>query len=101
VYARLHTLETTPDTFEKGLAIVRDQLLPWTSESTGFRGAIGLVDGSRETALLLTFWEDRESLEHGAAAGDELSLGAADAAGATRRALETYEVVVFELPGRD
>jgi hypothetical protein len=99
VYARLHTLETTPETYEQGLAIVRDQLLPWASESTGFRGLVGLVDGARETALVLTLWEDEGALEHGAAAGDALSRGAAEASGATRRALETFEVVVYELPG--
>jgi hypothetical protein len=98
VYARLHTLETTPETYEQGLAIVRDQLLPWARESTGFRGLIGLVDGARSTALVLTLWDDEASLEHGAAAGDALSLGAAEAAGATRRSLETLEVSLFELP---
>jgi hypothetical protein len=99
VYARLHTLETTPETYEQGLEIVRDQLLPWASESTGFRGLIGLVDDARETALVLTLWDDEESLEQGAAAGDRLSLRAAQASGATRRALQTFEVAVYELPG--
>ena len=101
MYARLHTLETTPETYEKGLEIVREQLLPWTTESTGFRGLIGLVDAGRETALVLTLWDDEASLEQGAAAGDALSRGAANASGATRRALQTFEVAVYELPGRD
>ena len=99
MYARLHTLDTTPETYEQGLAIVRDQLLPWASESTGFRALIGLVDDARETALVLTLWDDEESLEHGAAAGDALSRGAAEASGATRRSLQTFEVLVYELPG--
>jgi hypothetical protein len=99
VYARLHTLETTPETYEQGLEIVRDQLLPWASESTGFRGLLGLVDDSREKALVLTLWDDEASLEHGAAAGDTLSRGAAEASGATRLALETFEVAVYAFPG--
>ena len=42
--ARLHTIDATPEQYEAGLRIVRDDLLPWARESSGFCGAIGLVD---------------------------------------------------------
>jgi hypothetical protein len=96
-FARLHTLETTPKQFEAGLRIVRDQLLPWVRESSGFRGLIGLVDREQGKALVLTLWADLESLEESAAAGDRLSALAADASGATRRSLETFEVTLVQL----
>jgi hypothetical protein len=97
-FARLHTLETTPEQFEAGLRIVRDELLPWVRESSGFRGLIGLVDREQGTALVLTLWADSESLESSAPAGDRLSALAADASGASRRSLETFEVALLELP---
>jgi hypothetical protein len=100
VFARLHTLETTPEQFEEGLRIVRDQLLPWVRESSGFRGLIGLVDRTQGTALVLTLWADSEALERSAAAGDRLSALAAEVTGATRRSLQTFEVSLIEMPDR-
>ena len=98
MFARLHTLETTPEEYERGLEIVRNELLPWARESTGFRGLIGLVDRNARKALVLTLWADAESLDASATAGDRLSLLAADASGADRRSLEDYEVSIFDLP---
>jgi hypothetical protein len=97
VFARLHTLETTPEQYEHGLGLVRDELLPWARESSGFRGLIGLVDRSRGTSLVLTLWADEEALERSAEAGDRLSALAAEASGANRLSLEDYEVSIFDI----
>ena len=97
--ARMHVLETTGATYAEGLRLVRDELLPWARESTGFRGPIGLVDRAHDKAFVLTFWEDGAALAASEAAGDRLSLLAAETAGATRRSLETLEVSIFDLPG--
>ena len=97
LYARLHTLETTPEQYEQGLELVRDQLLPWARDSTGFCGLIGMVDRARGTTLVLTLWADEEALERSATAGDELSRLAAAATGAVRRSLDDYEVGLFEV----
>jgi hypothetical protein len=97
MFARVHTLETTPEQYEEGLRLVRDELLPWARESSGFRGLIGLVDRERSTALVVTLWADEESFRRSADAGDELSALAAQASGASRRALQDYEVSIFDL----
>jgi heme-degrading monooxygenase HmoA len=97
VFARLHTLETTEEQYEEGLRLVRDELLPWARESSGFRGLIGLVDPERTRALVLTFWADEESFRRSAGAGDELSMLAAEASGANRRSLQDYEVSIFDV----
>ena len=59
--ARLHTIDSTPEQYEAGLRIVRDDLLPWARESSGFCGAIGLVDPDTGKSLLLTLWADEEA----------------------------------------
>ena len=100
VFARLHTLATTPAQYEVGLELVRDELLPWARESSGFCGIVGLVDRRSGKALVLTLWADEQSLEQSANAGDRLSALAADASGATRQALEDFEVTLFEVPQR-
>jgi hypothetical protein len=99
VFARLHTLATTPEQYDVGLELVRDELVPWARESSGYRGLIGLVDRSSGKALVLTLWADEASLEGGAETGDRLSTLAADASGATRTALESFEVSLFDVPG--
>jgi hypothetical protein len=100
MFARVHTLETGPDEYERGYAMVRDVLLPWARESTGFCGLIGLVDEDRQESLVITLWADEESLEASASAGDNLGDLAATASGATRASLKAYAVSIFDVPGR-
>ncbi|MFL5927272.1 MAG: hypothetical protein ACJ77E_10085 [Gaiellaceae bacterium] len=100
MFARLHTLATTPEQYDLGLALVREELLPWARESSGYCGLIGLVDRATGKALVLTLWTDAETLQNGAATGDRLSAVAATAAGATRQALESFEVSLFDVPRR-
>jgi hypothetical protein len=100
VFARLHTLATTPEQYDLGLELVRDELLPWARESSGYCGLIGLVDRTSGKALVLTLWADEVALEDGAETGDRLSALAANASGATRQGLESFEVSLFDVPQR-
>jgi hypothetical protein len=97
MYARIHTLESTPEQQDEGLKIIRDQLLPWARESTGFRGVIGLTDRAGGKALVITLWADEESLMASEPAGDQLSALTAATVGATRRSLDDYEVALLEV----
>jgi hypothetical protein len=97
VFARIHTLETTPEQFERGLEVVREELLPWAAESTGFRGLIGLTDRERGRTLVVTLWADQDALDASAGPADRLSRLASEFSGATRRALESYEVTLFDV----
>ena len=97
MFARVHTLETGPEEYERGYAMVRDVLLPWARESTGFRGLIGLVDAAHEESLVITLWADEESAERSASAGDRLSRLAATASGAHRASLREYAVTIFDV----
>src|SRR4051794_26546192 len=97
MYARLHTLQTTPESHDEGLKIITEQLLPWAHDSTGFRGIVGLTAQAGETTLLITLWDDEESRRESEPAGDELGKLTAWVTGATRRWLEDYQVTLFEL----
>lgn len=99
MFARVHTLATGPEAYERGYAMVRDVLLPWARESTGFCGLIGLVDAGREESLVITLWADEASAEGSATAGDRLSALAAEASGAERASLREYAVTIFDVPG--
>ena len=97
MYARLHVLQTTPEQHDHGLEIVRDQVLPWLRDSTGYRGLIRLADAAAGKTLVITLWADEESLRASAGAGDRLSELTAETTGATRLALEQYEATLFDV----
>ena len=97
MFARLHVLETTPEQNDRGLEIVRDQLLPWLRDSTGFRGLLRLSDRAGTKTLVISLWADEEALEASAEAGNRLSELTAETVGITRRSLEEYEVTLFDL----
>ena len=97
MFARLHVLESTPEQSERGQEIVRDQLLPWLRDSTGFRGLLRLSNREGTETLVITLWADEEALLASAEAGSRLSELTAETLGATRRALEEYEVTIFDV----
>jgi hypothetical protein len=102
VFARVHTLETTPEQHARGLEVMREQLLPWMRESSGFCGVIRLANGSRGETIVITLWADEESLDASAEAGDRLGALASETAGSVRKSMENYEVTHFEVvPGAD
>lgn len=96
----MHTLETDEEQHDAGLAIVRDQLLPWLRESTGFRGLIRLADPDGGQTLVITLWSDREALDASSKAGRQLADLTAKTVGVTERTLRTYEVTLFDVDGR-
>jgi len=79
------------------LEIVRDQLLPWLRDSSGYRGLIRLADRVGGKTLVVTLWADEESLQASAEAGNRLTELTMESVGATRLALEQYEATLFDL----
>jgi heme-degrading monooxygenase HmoA len=97
VFARLHILQTTQEQHDLGLEMVRDQILPWLRDSSGFRGLIRLASQPEAKTLVITLWADEESLRASTEAGDRLGELTAEAAGGTRLGLEEYEVSLFDV----
>ena len=93
----MHVLETTPEQHDLGLEIVRDQLLPWLRDSSGFRGLIRLASPGAGKTLVITLWADEESLQASADAGKKLGELTTETVGGTRLALEDYEVTLFDV----
>jgi hypothetical protein len=91
----MHTLDTTPEGHDRGLAILPD-FLPWLRESTGFRGMLRLTTPDRSRALVITLWADEKALHDSAESGSRLGALAAEAAGSERVALEDYEIIFLD-----
>jgi heme-degrading monooxygenase HmoA len=97
VYARVHVLETTPEQSDAGLEIVRDQLLPWLRDTSGYRGLIRLLDREAGKTLVITLWADEEALNASTEAGERLAELAAQTTGAKRLAIENYEATILDV----
>ena len=99
--ARIHTLETTQEQHDRGLEIVRDQLLPWLRDSTGFRGLIRFASVAKGKTLVVTLWADEEALQASYEIGEKLSALTASTTGAKRLALEDNYVTFFDVDVAD
>jgi heme-degrading monooxygenase HmoA len=95
MFARMHTLETSPEADDRGLELL-DELLPWLRESTGFRGLLRLAALDRSKAVVVTFWADEGAMIDSAEAGRGIGALAAETAGSKHIALEDYEVTFFD-----
>lgn len=95
MFARMHTLETTPEVHDRGLELV-SELLPWLRENPGFRGLLRLAALDRTTTVVITFWADEDAMAETAESGKGISALAAEAAGSRHLALEHYEVTFFD-----
>jgi heme-degrading monooxygenase HmoA len=93
----MHTLQTSPEVHDRGLELVRDQILPWLRDSTGFRGLIRLEDRAGGKTVVVTLWADEDSFRASAEAAERLTALAADTSGATREGLEEFDVTFFDL----
>ncbi len=97
MFARVHVLQTTPQQSDTGLEIVRDQLLPWLRDASGFRGLIRLLDRENGKTLVISLWADEEALKASTDAGERLAALTAQTTGATRLAIEQYEATFFDI----
>ena len=96
MFARVTTFRTPPEKLGEGLAIYRDQVIPWLRDSTGFRGWIALVDRENNRALSVTFWATREAASDSPESGSALRDEIAASVSATMETLEVYEVAAVE-----
>ena len=82
---------------DRGLELVRDQILPWLRDSTGFRCLIRLDNMAEGKTLVVTLWADEDALQASADAAERLTALAVDTSGATRQGLEEFDVTFFDL----
>jgi heme-degrading monooxygenase HmoA len=93
----MHILQTSPEEHDRGLELVRDQILPWLRDSTGFRGLIRLANRAGGKTLVITLWVDEDSFRASAEAAERLTALATDTSGATRQGLEEFDVTFFDV----
>jgi heme-degrading monooxygenase HmoA len=98
VYARISTLEGSPEHIDEGLRHVRENVLPQIQQQEGFQGMVALADRQSGKTLGITFWESEEALKASEEAADRLREDSAEAMSDTIAGVERYEVGLFEVP---
>ena len=97
MYARISTLEGSPDQIDQGLRYVRENVLPQLQQQDGFEGMIALADRQSGRVLGVTFWESEEALRASEEAADRLRADSAEAMSDTIAGVERYEVGFMEM----
>jgi heme-degrading monooxygenase HmoA len=98
VYARISTLEGSPEHIDEGLRQVRENVLPQIQQQEGFKGMVALADRKTGKTLGITFWESEEALKASEEAADRLREDSAEAMSDTIAGVERYEVGLLEVP---
>lgn len=62
MYARSNTLRGNPDALDKGIALVRDQIMPALQETPGCVGVSMLVDRETGGAIVTTSWDTEQAM---------------------------------------
>ena len=98
MYARLTTIEGSPDKMDDATRHVQEQTLPQLQQMDGFKGFVALGDRNSGKLLGVAFWESEEALRATEEAVSSVRSGAAEATDGTVAGVEQYEVIVFEAP---
>ena len=98
MYARLTTIEGSPDKMDDATRHVQEQTLPQLQQMDGFKGFVALGDRNSGKLLGVAFWESEEALRATEEAVSSVRSGAAEATDGTVVGVEQYEVIVFEAP---
>src|SRR5215210_3744192 len=98
MYARITTLEGSPDKVDDGTRHIQEQTLPQLQQMDGFKGFVALNDRQSGKVLGVALWESEEALRATEEAVSSVRSGVAEAVGGTVAGVENYEVVVFEVP---
>lgn len=97
MYARVTTIEGSPERMDEATRHVREQVLPQLRQMDGFRGFIALGDRQNGKVLGVALWESEEVLRSTEEAVSRVRSGAAESAGGTVASVEQYEVTIFEV----
>ena len=98
MYARVTTIQGSPDKMDDATTHIQEQTLPQLQKMEGFKGFVSLGDRQSGKVLGVAFWESEEALRATEGAVSSVRSGAAEAADGIVASVEEYEVLVNEAP---
>ena len=77
MYARLTTIEGSPDRMDDAERHIQEQTLPQLQKMEGFQGFVSMGDRQSGKVIGVAFWESEEALRASAEAVSSVRSGAA------------------------
>jgi hypothetical protein len=93
MFARLTTLQGSPDRADEAVRFIEQKVLPGAKEQAGFKGGYWGLDRSTGKAIALTLWDSEQSLRDSEAFGQQARDEGSREIGGRVVSVETYEVV--------
>jgi hypothetical protein len=98
MYARVTTIQGSPEKSDEGVRQFRDDALPTVKGLAGFKGALLLVDRESGKGHAITLWEDKSAMDSSEEAVKEARRTATQAMGQSGTpTVERYEVALYEV----
>jgi heme-degrading monooxygenase HmoA len=97
VFARVSTIQGSPENIDEAIAQYREALSQFR-DIAGNKGAFLLVDRDTGKAIGMTIWDSEQSMSDSREQATQLRERATDEAGSQIQSVEEYEVAVSE-PG--
>lgn len=95
MFARVSTVQGSPDRLEEAVRQYRDELVPAARQQRGFKGAYLLVDRGTGKGMSITLWATEDDLRASDTWADQQRAQAAQTAGGSGALTrEVYEVGV-------
>lgn len=95
VYARSTTITAPTDAIERGIAMVRDEVLPAVTQLEGCVGLSMIVDRQSGQAIVTASWRDEEAMRNSAATVEVLRQRTSESLGAEVTDVHEWEVAVM------
>lgn len=97
MFARVLQVSGSPDEIEAGVALYRNQVLPYARDATGFRGYLVLLDREGGRALAMSFWASEEAMLAFEERAQTFRGLVAETSGFELGDITSYEVALLEL----
>jgi heme-degrading monooxygenase HmoA len=93
MHARVTRLEAPADSFEDGIAVTNDQVIPALKGIEGFVGAYFMGDRDSGTLMSVVLWDSEEHMRASEEMANRIRGDAANAAQGKIESVERFEVI--------
>ena len=98
MYARITTIQGSPEKGEEGIRQFREEVIPVVRNAAGFKGAMLLVDRESGKGQAISLWEDKSAMDASEAAVTSVRQSATEVMGQSGPpTVERYEVAIYEV----
>ena len=93
MFARVTTMQGSPDRIDEAARRLQEQAVPFTRQLSGVKGVHWLADRQTGKVLVVALWESEEARRASEAQIEPRRKETAAALGATIQSVEDYEVI--------